>query len=116
MTAPEQTVAPSTSRRPLDQEIDVYGMTHPGKVRPTNQDHFLIGSLKRHMDIHLTSLPDVRSFSSSVERVATYCDRRPARYATLFEDVFVGLYPALRESLGRLAAFRHAAEARPEDD
>ena len=70
MTAPEQTVAPSTSRRPLDQEIDVYGMTHPGRVRPTNQDHFLIGSLKRHMDIHLTSLPDVRSFSSSVERVA----------------------------------------------
>ncbi len=70
MTAPEPTLAPTTTRKPLDQEIDVYGMTHPGKVRPNNQDHFLIGSLKRHMDIHLTSLPDVGSFSASMERVA----------------------------------------------
>jgi protein phosphatase len=70
MTAPEPTLAPTTTRKPLDQEIDVYGMTHPGKVRPNNQDHFLIGSLKRHMDIHLTSLPDVGWFSSPMERVA----------------------------------------------
>jgi protein phosphatase len=70
MTAPQQTLAEPATRKPLDQEIDVYGMTHPGKVRPSNQDHFLIGSLRRHMDIQLTSLPDVRSFSSLVERVA----------------------------------------------
>jgi len=34
MTAPEApTVTPSLARKPLDEEIDVYGLTHPGKVR-----------------------------------------------------------------------------------
>lgn len=69
MTAPEQILAPP-ARRPLDEEIDVYGMTHPGKVRPNNQDHFLIGSLRRQMDVHLTSLADVQGLSSQFERLA----------------------------------------------
>ena len=28
-----------------------------GKVRKSNQDHFLIASLRRQVEIHLTSLP-----------------------------------------------------------
>lgn len=62
---------PSSSYRPLDGEIDVYGVTHPGKVRPTNQDHFLIGSLRKQMDVQLTSLPDVEPLVGQVERVAS---------------------------------------------
>ena len=48
MTAPQMT-APSAEldRRPRDEEIDVYGLTHPGKVRTENQDHFLISSLRK---------------------------------------------------------------------
>jgi PPM family protein phosphatase len=69
MTAPEKTLT-QLARRPLDEEIDVYGMTHPGKVRSSNQDHFLIGSLRRQMDVHLTSLPDVHGLSSQFERLA----------------------------------------------
>jgi|SRR6266511_567912 len=61
---------PSSGHRPLDGEIDVYGVTHPGKVRPTNQDHFLIGSLRKQMDVQLTSLPDVEPLVGQVERVA----------------------------------------------
>lgn len=59
MTVPE-TATPSTSvpRKPRDDEIDVYGVTHPGKVRTENQDHFLICSLRKQIDIRHTSLPD----------------------------------------------------------
>ena len=46
MTATPTTDAPATpDRKPLDEEIDVYGLTHPGKVRTENQDHFLICAL-----------------------------------------------------------------------
>lgn len=50
MTAP----AP---RKPRDEEIDVFGLTHQGRVRKANQDHFLIGSLHQQLKILTTSLP-----------------------------------------------------------
>lgn len=50
-------VVTEKSRGPTDEELDIFGLTHTGKVRKTNQDHFLIGSLRRQMEIHLTSLP-----------------------------------------------------------
>ena len=43
MTAP----AVSPDRKPRDDEIDIYGLTHPGKVRTDNQDHFLVCALRR---------------------------------------------------------------------
>jgi serine/threonine protein phosphatase PrpC len=46
-----------TARKPRDDEIDAFGLTHTGKVRSDNQDHFLIASLRKQMHIHLTSLP-----------------------------------------------------------
>jgi len=33
---------PAPNRKPRDDEIDVCGLTHPGRVRTENQDHFLI--------------------------------------------------------------------------
>ena len=44
--------------RPLDAELDIYGLTHPGKVERVNQDHFVICSIRREMQFHYTSLPD----------------------------------------------------------
>jgi protein phosphatase len=61
---------PMAIPRPPEDEIDVYGLTHPGKVRPTNQDHFLIGWLRKQMDIHLSSLPDAASLVGEAERLA----------------------------------------------
>lgn len=55
----------SASRKPLDSEIDVYGLTHTGRVRTTNQDHFLISSLRREIVVHHTSLPSTEAKSSS---------------------------------------------------
>lgn len=50
-------VATEVSRGPTDEELDIFGLTHTGKVRKSNQDHFLIASLRRQVEIHLTSLP-----------------------------------------------------------
>jgi protein phosphatase len=38
--------------------VDCFGLTHQGKVRRKNDDHFLIASLHKLMRVHLTSLPD----------------------------------------------------------
>lgn len=48
-----------TSRRPGDGEIDVHGVTHPGRVRSGNQDHFLIGSVSRTLRVLQTSVPEL---------------------------------------------------------
>ncbi|MBK9548292.1 MAG: hypothetical protein IPO52_04065 [Gemmatimonadetes bacterium] len=37
-------------------------MTHVGKVRPTNEDHFLLGSLHKHFDILSTPMPQAHHF------------------------------------------------------
>lgn len=56
--------------KPADDELDVYGLTHPGKVRKTNQDHFLISSLRKQLQVHLTSLPDLENLPVLAERLA----------------------------------------------
>ncbi len=58
--SPAENPPPGTSptRKPTDEEVDVFGLTHAGSVRKANQDHFLIASLKRQVQIHRTSLPD----------------------------------------------------------
>ena len=62
--------AVSIGRKPRDDEIDVYGVTHAGKVRRENQDHFLIASLHKRMQVHLTSLPTSDLLSQDTERLA----------------------------------------------
>ena len=53
----------------MDDEIDVFGLTHPGKVRKDNQDHFLLCSLQKHIKLFHTSLPDASRIGGD-ERVA----------------------------------------------
>jgi serine/threonine protein phosphatase PrpC len=66
-----QTSAPrSIERKPRDDEIDVYGVTHRGHVRTENQDHFLICSLRRQIPIRLTSLPDPDRLMADPDRLA----------------------------------------------
>ena len=52
-TVEELTAVP----RPAMSEIDTFGLTHRGKVRPTNNDHFLIASFHRNLRVHHTSIP-----------------------------------------------------------
>ncbi|MBA2626766.1 MAG: serine/threonine-protein phosphatase [Gemmatimonadales bacterium] len=62
--------AQTIERKPRDEELDVYGLTHPGKVRPNNQDHFLICSLHREVVVHSTSLPLTGALGLGGERLA----------------------------------------------
>jgi serine/threonine protein phosphatase PrpC len=71
MTAPTQVAADAaTNRKPRDDELDVYGLTHPGLVRQENQDHFLICSLRKDVVVHRSSLPDLGGLARPQERVA----------------------------------------------
>jgi serine/threonine protein phosphatase PrpC len=49
--------SPTMPRKWRDDEIDVHGLTHQGKVRKANQDHFLLGTLHQQLKILATSLP-----------------------------------------------------------
>ncbi|MFN8669356.1 MAG: protein phosphatase 2C domain-containing protein [Gemmatimonadaceae bacterium] len=69
-TSEEQGIAFGVVRKPRDDEIDVFGLTHPGKVRAENQDHFLIASLHRQMRVHLTSLPESSATTRETDRLA----------------------------------------------
>lgn len=48
---------PSALQKPLPSEIDVCGLTHRGRVRSENADHFLIASFHRAMQVHNSSIP-----------------------------------------------------------
>jgi protein phosphatase len=71
MSAPDTSaIAAGPTRKPRDDEIDVHGLTHPGKVRPDNQDHFLLCSLRKQLVVRLTSLPGVDPLVGDGERLA----------------------------------------------
>jgi protein phosphatase len=56
---PTSQAIPDHGRRPSDEEIDVFGLTHQGKVRSRNDDHFLICSLHKTVHVRATSLPSL---------------------------------------------------------
>ena len=72
MTPPTTGTAtePALERKPRDDELDVYGLTHPGLVRQENQDHFLIASLRKDIVVHRTSLSDLGGLGRPQERAA----------------------------------------------
>ena len=58
-------------RKPRDDEIDVYGLTHQGLIRPSNQDHFLIASLRQRLKVQQSSLPDLNELPVAEDRLAS---------------------------------------------
>jgi protein phosphatase len=60
----------SPDRPPRDDEIETYGLTHTGKVREINQDHFLLATIHRRVDVLQTSLPDAARLEVNDERLA----------------------------------------------
>lgn len=57
-------------RKPADDELDAFGLTHPGLVRGQNQDHYLLATIHRRIEIKLTSLSGVRPASLGDDRLA----------------------------------------------
>jgi serine/threonine protein phosphatase PrpC len=71
MPASETSAPPARpDRKPRDDEMDVYGLTHPGKVRTENQDHFLICALRQQVAVQQTSLPQADHLIAGSERLA----------------------------------------------
>src|SRR6058998_1265968 len=64
--------AAAMTARPADEEIDLFGITDRGKVRPDNQDHFLIGTVHQQLLIRATSLPNHEHLPLRGDRIATF--------------------------------------------
>jgi serine/threonine protein phosphatase PrpC len=57
--------------KPRDDELDLFGLTHPGRVRHENQDHFLLCTVHPQVVVHGTSLPTPDRLPLRGERLAT---------------------------------------------
>jgi protein phosphatase len=62
---------PQPEQRPRDDELDLFGLTHPGKVREENEDQFLLCTVHPQVQVHATSLPSSEVLASTAERLAT---------------------------------------------
>jgi protein phosphatase len=62
---------PAGERRPREDEIDAHGVTHAGKVRHENQDHFLLCSLRRQVVVRGSSIPDADDLLGETTRLAS---------------------------------------------
>jgi protein phosphatase len=62
--------APSTSK-PRDDELDLFGLTHPGLVRTDNEDQFLLCTVHPQVVVHATSLPESDALAARGQRLAT---------------------------------------------
>jgi protein phosphatase len=54
MNRPEATLLQDP---PSPVTVQSFGLTDPGRVRPSNEDHFLIAELSRTLHVRQTSLP-----------------------------------------------------------
>lgn len=58
--------------RPRDADLDLFGITHVGRVRTENQDHFMLCTVHPQVVVHHTSLPNPEALPLRGERLATY--------------------------------------------
>ena len=68
MTTSHPTLSPS--RAPRDDEIDVHALSHPGKVRKTNQDRFLLATINKRVTIVGSNLDEEERLPMGDERLA----------------------------------------------
>jgi len=65
-----QTQALPNTRKPRDDEIDVHGLTHTGRVRKENQDHFLLATVHKRVSVIATNLETQSQLPAGEQRVA----------------------------------------------
>jgi protein phosphatase len=56
--------------KPHDDEIDVFGLSHAGKVRAQNQDHFLLATIHKRVNVVQTNLTEQERLPMEDERLA----------------------------------------------
>ncbi|WP_310571107.1 serine/threonine-protein phosphatase [Gemmatimonas sp.] len=64
-----ETAAPP--RKPRDDEMDVFGLSHTGTVRKENQDHYLMATFHKRINVISSNLPDIEQrFPNGEQRLA----------------------------------------------
>jgi len=70
MTLVKQEVPVTADRKPRDDEIDVHGISHCGKVRKNNEDHYLLATVHRRMNVVSTNLAELDRLPLPDQRLA----------------------------------------------
>ena len=60
----------SPQRAPRDDEIDVFSVSHPGKVRKSNQDRFLLATINKRVNVVSTNLDEEERLPIGDQRLA----------------------------------------------
>ena len=60
----------SPSRPPRDDEIDVFALSHPGKVRKSNQDRYLLATINKRVSIVGSNLDEEERLPIGDQRLA----------------------------------------------
>lgn len=71
--APESVAAANEGyprRQPRDDELDVFGLSHTGKVRRENQDRFLLATIHKRVNVVSSNLGDTEHLPMGEHRVA----------------------------------------------
>jgi protein phosphatase len=71
LSAPLAAPATAADQRPRDHELDMFGLTHPGRVRSENQDQFLLCTVHPQVVLHGSSLPEPNKIAMRGERLAS---------------------------------------------
>jgi serine/threonine protein phosphatase PrpC len=109
-------VSPTARRhpRPDFDQIDAWGLTHRGKVREENQDHFFVGALSRGITVHNTSVVEDTPETLHVERLASLGIVADGVGSTAGGGEAARL--AVRDLLASVSHFFHEADLAESDD
>ena len=69
MRTPDKS-AIAVNPKPHDDEIDVFALSHAGKVRAQNQDHFLLATIHKRVQVVQTNLTEQQRLPMEDERLA----------------------------------------------
>jgi serine/threonine protein phosphatase PrpC len=69
MRTPDQ-AAMAVGPKPHDDEIDVFGLSHKGNVRASNEDHFLLATIHKHVRVVQSNLSEQARLPMEDERLA----------------------------------------------
>jgi serine/threonine protein phosphatase PrpC len=61
---------PTIEEKPRDDEIDVFGLSHTGRVRAVNQDHFLLAAIHKRVQVLQSNLPSSHHLPIGEQRLA----------------------------------------------
>ena len=62
-------------RAPRTDELDVFGLSHQGKVRKENQDRFLLATIHKRVEVVTCNLNDAEALPAGEQRLAYRHDR-----------------------------------------